>query len=326
MSTSTETGEIIYFGKIPSRGDFVRSRSGSRVLDMLDSWIAQGLERLAQDSNWKARYDSAPGMGFAFLGTKRPFVLTGWLTPSADASQRRFPFIAAVATTTEHPLEMAARGPLCVADTWNTLERLVGAAVTAEDPRPALDALASAPLAATSDPTLSAQTFTDFLAGTTIQQIENGLRNAGHPVSLRQSVLSLGLLLTPLATATGAKPDKGLSLPLPADRELAITVAAFWMELVTSFLTRSDIELGLFLQWREQAPSLVLVFDGANLGALTALFGNDDGFLIDMGMADWVEEYVRNDYAITKLSSYLEMSDLSLRQAVATFKEAFLGA
>lgn len=326
MSASTEAGEIIYFGKIPSRGDFVRSRSGSRVLDVLDVWVTQGLERLAQDPDWKPRYDCAPGMGFTFLGTKRPFVLTGWLVPSMDASHRRFPFIAAVATTTEHPLEMAARSPLCVADTWGTLERLIGGAVAAEDPRAALDALAGTSHVTTSDPSLATQTFTDFLSTTSIEQLESSLRNSGHAMSLRQSVLSLGLLLTPLSTSVGARPDKGLSLPLPDDRGIATAVAAFWMELVASFLSRSDIELGLFLQWREHAPSLLLVFDGANYGAIAAMFGNDDGFLIDTRMADWVEEYVRNDFAITKLSSYLEMPDLSLRQAVDTFKEAFLGA
>lgn len=326
MSTSTDIGEVIYFGKIRSRGDFVRSRSGSRVLDMLDTWVTQGLERLSQHPDWKPRYDKAPGMGFAFHGTKRPFVLSGWLVPSTDASQRRFPFIAAVASTTDQPLAMAARSPLCASDTWHTLERLINTAITADDPRTTLETLSSTQMAATGDPAKVSDIYADFLAETTIEQLERGLRDAGHAMSLRQTILSLGLLLTPLATSSGARPDKGLSLPLPADRGMAIAVATFWMELVIAFLSRIDIELGIFIQLHDRAPTLTLVFDGANYGAFAAMFGNDDGFLIDMRMADWVEDYVRNDFAITKLSSYLEMTDLSLRQGVDTFKEAFLGA
>lgn len=328
MTTVPEAGQVIYFGKLPSRGDFVKSRTGSRVLDMLDSWIAQGLERLATDPGWKTHYDNSPEIDFSFLATHKPFVLAGRLTPSADSSQRRFPFIAAAASVADQPLHMVARSPLCLADTWRTMEQMVASVLAAEDPRDALEAMNATALNPESKAAAADQAFHEFAATTSIAQVEQSLRAAGHAVSLRRMILSLGLLLTPLLTASSAKPDKGLSLPLPTDGRMAANVGAMWMNLIAPFLARGDFELGVFVQRKRERPSLVVVFDGANAGALRAMFdsGHDSDILIDIAAADWVEDYVENDYAIKKLSSYLEMPPLSIRQATDTFQEAFLGA
>lgn len=327
MSTVPEAGQVIYFGKLPSRGDFVKSRTGSRVLDMLDSWIAQGLERLAADPAWKTHYDSSPEIDFSFLATHKPFVLAGRLTPSADASQRRFPFIAAAASVADHPLHLVARSPLCLAETWRAMEQMVATVLAAEDPREALEAMNATALNSETRSTAADQAFAEFAAGTSLGQVEQALRAAGHTGSLRRMILSLGLLLTPVLTTSGAKPDKGLCLPLPADGQMAAKVGAMWMNLIAPFLSRGDFELGVFAQRKRERPTLVVVFDGANAGALRAMFdsGRESEFLIDIAAADWVEDYVENDYAIKKLSSYLEMPPLSIRQATDTFQEAFLG-
>jgi type VI secretion system protein ImpM len=328
MSTVPEAGQVIYFGKLPTRGDFVKSRNGSRVLDMLDAWITHGLERLSTDPAWKTQYDNSPQIDFSFLATHKPFVLTGRLTPSADSSQRRFPFIAAAASMSDDPLHLVARSPLCLEGTWRTIEHMVASVLSAEDPRDALEAMTASPLSPESNSTDADLMFADFTARTSIAQVEQSLRAAGHMVSLRRMILSLGLLLTPVLTTPGAKPDKGLSLPLPAEPELAANVGAMWMNFIAPFLARGDFELGLFVQHKKERPTLVLVFDGANAGALRAMFDSQDenGVLIDVSAADWVEDYVENDFAIKKLSSYLEMPPLSIRQATDTFREAFLGA
>ena len=327
MTNIPEAGQVIYFGKLPSRGDFVKSRTGSRVLDMLDNWITQGLERLSTDPGWKSHYDNSPQIDFGFVATRKPFVLAGRLTPSADASQRRFPFIAAASSVADNPLRAVARSPLCLTETWRAIEGMVAGVLAAEDPREALDAMSAAPLAAAADSAAADVVYTDFAFRTSLAQVEQALRAGGHAVSLRRMILSLGLLLTPVLTTPGAKPDKGLCLPLPPQGEMADNVAAMWMSFVAPFLARGNFELGVFFQRRKDKPSLIVVFDGANADALRAMFasGGDNGFLIDISAADWVEDYVENDYAIKKLSSYLEMPPLSIRQATETFREAFLG-
>ncbi len=327
MATVPDTGRIIYFGKVPSRGDFVKSRSGSRVLDMLDAWVTQGLERLSADPGWKVQYDNAPPTDFAFLATSKPLLLVGQLKPSADASQRRFPFIAAVASSSDSPLRMVARSPLCLANTWQIIHRMVAAVLAADDPMDSLEAMSGPHVSPADGLPAAERVFADFLANTSIAQVEDELRQSGHTVSLRRKVLSLGLLLSPLLAA-GAHPDKGLCLPLPARPDMAAKVGALWMELISAFLSRREFELGLFIQPQKARPVLALAFNGANAAALCAMFDSQEanGYLIDMCAADWVEDYVKNDYAITKLSSYLEMPGLSIRQAIDTFKEAFLGA
>jgi len=327
MTNIPEAGQVIYFGKLPSRGDFVKSRTGSRVLDMLDNWITQGLERLSTDPGWKSHYDNSPQIDFGFVATRKPFVLAGRLTPSADASQRRFPFIAAASSVADNPLRAVARSPLCLAETWRLLDGMTSGALAAEDPREALDAMAASTLATTADSAAADTLYADFAFRTSLAQVEQALRAGGHAVSLRRMVLSLGLLLTPVLTTPGAKPDKGLCLPLPPPGEMADSIAALWMDLIAPFLARGDFELGVFFQRRREKPTLIVVFDGANAGALRAMFDSsgDSEFLIDIAAADWVEDYVENDYAIKKLSSYLEMPPLSIRQATETFRETFLG-
>ena len=44
--TQTVQAQIAYFGKIPSRGDFVKSAHNPQLLQTLDRWIAEAMELL----------------------------------------------------------------------------------------------------------------------------------------------------------------------------------------------------------------------------------------------------------------------------------------
>lgn len=89
--TQTVQAQIAYFGKIPSRGDFVKSAHNPQLLQTLDSWIAQAMELLADDPRWKIVYESARPMHFAFIGTRSKLAIAGHMVASHDASNRRFP-------------------------------------------------------------------------------------------------------------------------------------------------------------------------------------------------------------------------------------------
>ena len=41
--------QALYFGKLPSRGDFVRSTQQGALTQMLDQWLSQGLELVSVD-------------------------------------------------------------------------------------------------------------------------------------------------------------------------------------------------------------------------------------------------------------------------------------
>jgi type VI secretion system protein ImpM len=73
--------------------------------------------------------------------------------------------------------------------------------------------------------------------------------------------------------------------------------------------------------------SLSIGFSGGSPAHLHAVFDAavaETAFVAPMP-ADWVEDHVQDDYAVKKLSSYLQQPELSLRQAMATFRETFLG-
>ncbi len=78
-----------YFGKIPSRGDFVKNTSHPQLMATLDAWVADTMEMLAQEPHWKALYDEAEPMPFAILGSRGKLAIAGHLQPSQDLSGRR---------------------------------------------------------------------------------------------------------------------------------------------------------------------------------------------------------------------------------------------
>lgn len=324
VATARSDG-IIYFGKIPSRGDFVRSANGSQVIALLDTWVSQSMELLSVDPLWKSRYDAASPINFAFVGTQSRRILSGHLAASNDLSSRRFPFITSGSTEVEDPLAFLARCPILLSRHWHRLRTLTQKALGPENGEDVLDAINDAPIAI--EPGVSSYEcyFRDFLEMQTIGSLEAILVRSSHRIVLRQSVLALGLLLQPLLEKPGAALQKGLALPLPADDVYGPLVASFWLELIHPFFARGDFELGLFLtQWNGK-HGLFIGFNGASSRALQALFDVSAGrdYHVDIGEAEWVEDYIAGNNLVGKLSTYMAHPQLSLRQLGDTFREVF---
>jgi type VI secretion system protein ImpM len=325
---------LVYFGKIPSRGDFVRSSQQSGLIQTLDRWLTHGLELMSADARWKEIYDRTPPLHFAFLGMKSRVALAGHLVASADGSGRRFPFIAAGSFDVGAPAEFVARSPMVLARPWLRFERAAQQATTAADAGPVLGELSSSQVELDIAPQAYDASFRDFLELQTVGSLEAMLRQAGHPLNLRQMLLALGLLLQPVPTSGSSQLDKGLRLPLPVDPLYQPLVSTLWLELVSRFLRNGDFELAIFVgrgtseaDAAASAPTLSLGFSGGSPSVLQAALDAQVGeqVFVDLRDAQWVEEHVQQDYAVKKLSSYLQQPQLSLKQAHATFREAFLG-
>jgi len=85
MNTPTQLQvPLMYFGKLPGRGDFVRSASHTALVQIFDRWFSGALELLATDARWKELYDGAAPLDFAVLGPRRAHVVAGHIRPSAD--------------------------------------------------------------------------------------------------------------------------------------------------------------------------------------------------------------------------------------------------
>jgi type VI secretion system protein ImpM len=323
---TTSSAELLYFGKVPSRGDFVRSAGQPGLIAGLDKWQAQTMDRLAADPRWKLIYDAAPTVQFAILGTGSKMGLAGHWVASQDASGRRFPFITAAAFELDAPRAFAGVAPLALSRLWSRLEQVARVAHAAADLEHAQASLTGS-LDVAVNPTLAQGAFADFLDTHTVASLSQMLAAGGSRLDLRQATLALGLLLQPAMAQGAAKLNKVLCLPLVSDLAMRSAVAAYWLTLVLGFFQRHAVELGVFITTVEGRPYLLLGFHGASASSLQAVI--DPALLsqqgVFLGESEWVEGEVDADYGLRKLSNYMRDPGLSLSQVLSSYREVFLG-
>lgn len=321
--------KLAYFGKLGSRGDFVRSANHGALTQLLDQWLTQGLELLAADPRWKHFYDQAAPTHFAFLSTRARQALAGHLVPSVDASGRRFPFVTTGAFEVHQPMAFMSHAPVALSGLWSRLEVLASRACQADDAAPVLAEIAQGPAQIEVDPAVHAASLREFIDLQTLGWFEALLRQAHPGVDLRTVLLALGMLLQPVPASGMSQLDKGLRLPLPTDPLYAPLVAAVWCQLITPFLGRGDFELALFAPSERTAGAawLSIGFAGGSAATLQAMFDPQraEHAFVTLLAPEWVEPQIAQDYAMKKLSSYLQQPQLSMRQALSTFNECFLG-
>lgn len=319
---------ISYFGKLPSRGDFLKAPGNNhQLIAMLDRWAGQSLEQLSQDVAWKQLYDLGHPLNFAVLGSRSRGAIAGHLLPSSDASGRRFPFMSAVSMDVPQPLAFLSRSPLAFARVWARLERETFVARGAPDPTGPLDALVDNRANVNVLYEALNPAFQDFLEMQTLESLQSLLAVHDASVSVRRILLALGILLQPVMSSGAARIGKGLLLPLPRDPLYRNLVSTLWLDLISGFLGRADFELLLLLRQGAQ-PALVVGFNGVHGRGLQAMFDPRvaEQDFIPLNDPDWVEDHAQDDPALKKLSTYTSQDSLSLRTARNTFRETFLGA
>jgi type VI secretion system protein ImpM len=327
MTRAPTPTAVGYFGKIPTRGDFVKGSDNPALIKVLDDWLAQAMDLMSADARWKLYYDAVSPLHFAFIGPRRRHAIAGHIVASSDQSSRRFPFLMMSTMEVPEPGAFVADAPLVLNRLWNRLESLSAGVIGATDASASLQAAASHVVDLDLRTTAYDAAFADFLDLQTIGALDALLTQSGFTGSVRQILLALGLLLQPVMASSSSRLEKSLLLPLPADPMYRNLVAAFWMHLITPFLARADFELALFITRIDQRPALVLGFSGASSQTLRAIMDPQAGLdrHITFDELDWVEEQVNDDYAIRKLSTYLSQSTLSLKSALDSLRTAFIG-
>ncbi len=327
MSRAPTPTAVGYFGKIPSRGDFVKGSDNPALIKVLDDWLAQAMDLMSADARWKLNYDAVAPLHFAFIGPRRRHAIAGHIVASSDQSSRRFPFLMMSTMEVAEPGAFVPDAPLVLNRLWNRLETLSTSVVGADDAAAPLQAAASHVIELDLRTTAYDAAFADFLDLQTVGALDALLAQSGFKGSVRQVLLALGVLLQPVMASSSSRLEKSLLLPLPSDPMYRNLVAAFWMHLITPFLARADFELALFITRIAQRPVLVLGFSGASAHTLRAIMDPHAGIErhITFDELEWVEEQVTNDYAIQKLSTYLSQPALSLKSALDSLRAAFIG-
>lgn len=328
MSRALSSVTLAYFGKLPARGDFVRSAGHVTLTQTLDRWLTQGMELMAADTRWKLVYDQVPPTHFAFLGTQGRVGLAGHLVASSDASGRRFPFVlAGMFDVPAVSQKFLACSPTAMARLWTRVEGLARQACDARgELGPVLADIAQTQIELDVDPQAYAANFGDFLGLQTLGALEAQLRGSGHAISLRQTMLAIGLLLQPVVTQGVTQLERGLVLPVPQDPLYRPLVCSLWLAMITPFLARHDFELAVFVR-SKPVHQLIVGFNGASSRTFRALMDAEAARedLIPVAEADWVEDLVEQSYGLRKLSSHMQQPELSLQAAFDGFLEAFLG-
>jgi type VI secretion system protein ImpM len=91
--------QLGFFGKVPTRGDFVNRRLGQALQAALDQWLSRAIvtSRRQLGTEWLPTYLVAPVWRFvAGPGTLGPHATAGVLMPSVDRVGRYFPLVIAL--------------------------------------------------------------------------------------------------------------------------------------------------------------------------------------------------------------------------------------
>lgn len=327
MNRTATPATIGYFGKIPSRGDFVKGSDNPALIKLLDDWLAKAMDLMSADARWKLSYDAVAPLNFAIIGPRRRHAIAGHIVASADQSQRRFPFLMMSTLEVPDPASFVGDAPLVLGRLWSRLEAHSQNVLKAVDAAAPLHAASSQAIELDLRAAAYGAAFADFLELQTVGGLEAQLANGGFTGSVRQVLLALGMLLQPVLASSSSRLEKSLLLPLPRDPMYRSLVAAYWMHLVSPFLARADFELALFVTQLAGRPALVLGFSGASAYTLQAIMDPQAGLErhIAFDQLDWVEDQVNDDYAVKKLSTYLAQPDLSLKSAFDSLCTAFIG-
>ena len=328
MTRAPTPTAVGYFGKIPTRGDFVKGSDNPALIKVLDEWLAQAMDLMSADARWKLNYDAVAPLHFAFIGPRRRHAIAGHIVASSDQSSRRFPFLMMSTMEVPDPATFVPDAPLVLNRLWNRLESLTADVVKAADAAAPLQAAATHVVELDLRSTAYEAAFADFLDLQTVGALDVLLAQSGFTGSVRQVLLALGLLLQPVMASSSSRLEKSLVLPLPNDPMYRNLVAAYWMHLITPFLARADFELAMFIARVDSRPALVLGFSGASAQTLRAIMDPQAGLErhITFDDVEWVEEQVNDDYAIRKLSTYLSQPTLSLKSALESLGTAFIGS
>jgi type VI secretion system ImpM family protein len=281
--SSTRPLDPVYFGKLPTRGDFVRSGSSRPSVRALDDWLQRGLHhaKTRQPRAFERAFDDALACCFFFSPREVPGALIGVMQPSRDRSGRRYPFLIALdAGGRQFRARQLAHVPVQMGaffERAHTLaQRVVNGDLQADD---LLDRLDAATLSNRSD-TAPVRDYKRYLRQTPLKRLWEQLWV--HPDGARKHLLIKKLIdvLQPFREHLPARLSYGLQFPLGDEHPAGPYTTSFWWETCFRLLGFPDTTPTCF--WPapsedppSRRPAMLFFLRPPPVGAFASLFADE---------------------------------------------------
>ncbi|SKB88205.1 type VI secretion system-associated protein TagF [Luteibacter sp. 22Crub2.1] len=251
-----------YFGKIPSKDDFMTSAGADhRLVRRLDHWLAECMARLSEHPGWQTAYDASESFDVLAATTHSRNVAAGTCLPSHDAAGRRCPMLACLRVQSRTPMAFAATAPIALGTLWSCLQHDLSQLKTLQDTGSSLQRMGTTPMLINADKRPHDEALREYMSTESAIHLDALLVSAGHATKTSNVLAALHALLNGVAAEPYLPISRGLILPLPADPMRRTRVAAFWMTQLLPYLGKRDIEVVALLT-RTPTPRLVISLDG----------------------------------------------------------------
>lgn len=326
-----ESLPLIYFGKLPARGDFIRARLHISETNNIDQWVSQALtasqavtegsvtnDLLVQEALWA----EISFLNFSHIDTVAKQIITGVLIPSEDSSHRQYPLIGFVLVHTDTPKRWMNYLPVKSLQLWEDIYSALYTAKAQTDSLQATEYLNSYSLI--SDKNASTHYY-DFINKKTLQDIA-ALMGISK-IQLVQQLIATGLLFLPTFSKGFNSLNKSICWTLTNDKASAIYMATFWHDLISGFYQPHQLYLNTYLYKNAENYQLLMSFVEPNGHVLSQLAHHtttypDDWVII--AHSDWTQGYIEDDIGLTRLNKMLLQNDFYLYDTRQLFKKIFL--
>lgn len=324
-----ESLSLIYFGKLPARGDFIRARHHINETNAIDKWVSQALtaqpickEDYTIDTPQKRLLTDSLILNFSHVDTAANKIITGVLLPSHDSSNRHYPLIGFSIIYLDKPKSWMNYLPIKSLSLWEHTYKALSTAKSQTDSDQVSDMLNSYMLPIDKH---ASTRYYDFINTTTLQDVSQSM--GIEKSQLIQQIIATGLLFLPTFTKGFSGLNKTICWTLTSDQTSAVFMATFWHDLIHSFYQPHQLYLNTYLYRHADHYQLLLSFskpDGHVLSELTPLDDTDPEDWVTIADSSWTQSYIDEDIGLTRFNKILLQDDLYLYDTRQLFKKIFL--
>ncbi|MGO2301279.1 MULTISPECIES: type VI secretion system-associated protein TagF [unclassified Psychrobacter] len=321
-----ESLPLVYFGKLPARGDFVRARTHIPESNAIDEWVSKALvssETLFSDRLVdRTTTNKTAFLNFSHVNTTSNEIITGVLIPSHDSSYRNYPIIGFGVQYVDKPKSWMNYLPIKSAAIWEDTHEILSIAKSKTDNAELMDYLNHSQITINNN---ASTHYYDFINTSTLQDIAI-LMNIDKS-QLIQQIIATGLLFLPTFAKGFQGLNKVICWSLTSDRENSIHMATFWHDLISGFYQPHQLYLNTYLYRVSNCYRLLLSFTKPDGHILSQISESEDSYPEDwvvISHSDWTQGYIDEDIGLTRFNKVLLQDNLYLYDTRQLFKKTFL--